>query len=175
MLLTEGWACYSKGIESPGSLFPRSWEWSAPGQRHCWCQRNGQWARPPAERGPGTISWGSFLSDGGSQSRVSFQPEGAQLGGDLRTAALLKEIFVSLRMHGALQAGLVRCARAGGLATTWQGLGGVFLDECRGWGNSWSFLSRICPRQDLTRIQGQRVLCSKAGCPGGIHLLSPWA
>lgn len=44
-----------------------------------------------------------------SQRRVSSQKEGAQLGGDLRTAVLLKEIFVFLRKLGALQAGLVRC------------------------------------------------------------------
>lgn len=80
----------------------------SPGQHHCWCQRNGPWARPPAEWGPGTSPGAFFLSDG-SQRRVSSQQEGAQLGGDLRTAVLLKEIFVFLRKHGALQAGLVRC------------------------------------------------------------------
>lgn len=66
--------------------------------------------------GPGHLQSGalaqapgaSFLS-GGSQRRVSSQQEGAQLGGDLRTVVLLKEIFVFLRKHGALQAGLVRC------------------------------------------------------------------
>lgn len=72
------------GHRIPRFLLPWSWEWSAPGtasllvpKQQAVCQatcRVEHWHKLPG---------------------VSVQPEWAQLRGDLRTAVLLKEIFVS--------------------------------------------------------------------------------
>lgn len=103
----------------------------------------------------------SFLSDG-PQSRVSFQPEGAQPGGDLRTDVSLKESFVSWRAHGALQAGACQPHGLGRLSTA---LCWVSLDTPQ---RREEIQSRrapglpsclACPKQDFTSIQAG-VLCS---------------
>lgn len=101
VLPVKGGVWRGSGHRTLGFCLPRSREPLPPRVALCWCRGGGPRARPPAEQAPSTS-----LEDLPSLPGLSRQgeplPKASQLGGDLRSAALLKAAFVPAGMRWQL-------------------------------------------------------------------------